>query len=480
MKKPIGVSFLFMKIFKPLINLDSYDTFIKERLQKGTPSAYRFGKRYGIVIQDNEVIYPASIQHMFGFVRNVIISLCENYKHGRIQVLWIKKDIDNDGPQVTKKLPNEKDDYRQLIILNRVDHLIHLLVTRCIKERLNQDKQLIPVKSRIKNIQVTSALLKKAFLQEWTYYYSTDIKKFGESFDLEKAKNTLIRLLDKHIDTEDIVLINNLLSSYQKIPQHKSSGSPLNQLLAELTLSQIEHEVVNRIPVPFVRSGEDFVFCLKDKNDYAKIEETLGSIIKDKAGDKCELHRAKQTSSIYDARYQVNFIFNTDNDKGFIGSFHDPGIDFCGFNYSIENENIVVRIRYKTLNKIRERIKMYTEGGDFRTYNLPEEIPTNKKIKNIIRELNSLFGFYFKNNEWHHSRLYGIHELFKLPSELDSGQICNQAQRLNHYMLRRLRHLHMRNICNDSVLNARQYREEIDKSYRKLGLRNLIDSIKCY
>ncbi len=43
-----------MKIFKPLINLNSYDTFIKERLQKGTPSAYRFGKRYGIVIQDNE------------------------------------------------------------------------------------------------------------------------------------------------------------------------------------------------------------------------------------------------------------------------------------------------------------------------------------------------------------------------------------------------------------------------------------------
>lgn len=315
-------------------------------------------------------------------------------------------------------------------------------------------------------------------MQGYHYYYVTDIKKFGESLDLEKAKNTLIRILDKHTDEEDIVLINNLLSSYQKIPQHKSSGSPLNQLIAELTLSQIEHEVANEISVPFVRSGEDFVFFLTNQNDYTDIEETLGSIIKDKAGDNCKLHQANQASSFYDERYQVHHIFNTDNDKAFIGSLRDQSIDFCGFNYSIENENIVVvRIRHKTFKKIRERIKMYTEGGDYRTYDLPEEISTNKKIKKIIRELNSLFGFYFKDNEWHHSRLYGIHELFKLPSEINSDEIFKQAQRLNHYMLRRLRHLHMRNICNDSVSNARRYREEIDKSYRRLGLRNLIDSI---
>lgn len=467
-----------MNLFKALINLDYYDTFIKERLRKGTPNTHRFRKRYGITIKDKEVIYPASIKHVFGYVRNVIKSLCKNYKHGRIQTLWIKKDPGNDGPQVSKKRPDQEEDYRQIIILNRVDHLIHLLVTHCIKEKLNQDKQLIPVKSRIKNIQATSKLLKKASSRGYNYYYSTDIKKFGESFDSEKAKHALIRILEKHIDIEDISLINNLLSSYKKIPQHRSSGSPLNQLLAELTLSQIEHEVTSKIAVPFIRSGEDFVFCIENENDYQGIETILASIVKDIAGDKCELHRAGRASSFIDERYQVNLIINTFSDKGFIGDLRKEGVDFCGYNYFVKNENIVVRLRFKTFNKIRDKIVTYTEGGDFRTRDLPEEISTNKKIKKIIRELNGLFGFFLKNNEWHYNMLYGVHELFELPNEIDSDVIFTQAKRLNHYMLRRLRHLHMRDITNDSYPNAREFRKEIDKSYRRLGLRNLFDSIK--
>jgi len=71
---------------------------------------------------------------------------------------------------------------------------------------------------------------------------------------------------------------------------------------------------------------------------------------------------------------------------------------------------------------------------------------TDKKNTKIISKLNGLFDFYFKSNEWRYSRLYGIGELFKLPAEIDPKEILNQTERLNHYMLRRLRHLHMRNI----------------------------------
>jgi hypothetical protein len=464
-----------MILFKPLLKQDYYDKFIKDRLRKDTPNTYRFRNRYGITIKDCETIFPASSHHMFGYVRNVISSLCKNYKHGRSQTLWIKKDYRIDGPRVTKKTPDQADDYRQIIVLNRVDHLIHLLVAHCIKEKLNQDNQLIPVKSQIKNIQTTSEFIKKALSQGCNYYYSTDIKKFGESYDLEKAKNIFIHILEKHMDTEDIVLINNLLSSYQKVPQHRCSGSPINQLFAELILSQIERELTSKISTLFVRSGEDFAFCLMNKNDYLEIETVLASIIKDKGGDLCDLYPAKQISSFYDERYKVN-IFNPDDDKGFIGSFCETSMDFCGYNYSGKNEEIVVRIRYKTLYKIKERIREYTEGGNFRTDTLPE-ISTDKKITKIISKLNGLFGFYLKGNEWRYSRRYGIGELFKLPAGIDSKAILSQAERLNHYMLRRLRHLHMRDVTNNCTLNAKFYREEIDKSYRKSGLRNLLDAI---
>jgi hypothetical protein len=152
-------------------------------------------------------------------------------------------------------------------------------------------------------------------------------------------------------------------------------------------------------------------------------------------------------------------------------------MDFCGYNYSIENNEIVVRIRYKTMRKIKERIREYTEGGNFRWHDLSEKLLTDKRIRTIILKLNGLFGIYYRNNKCQFSRLYGLSELFKLPVEIHSKEILNQAERLNHYMLRRLRHLHMRDITNCSRVNARRYREEVDKSYRRLGLRTLLDAI---
>ena len=127
-----------------------------------------------------------------------------------------------------------------------------------------------------------------------------------------------------------------------------------------------------------------------NKDEYAKIEITLTSLIKEIAGEGCDLHSAKPVKTFYDERYQVNRLYSPETDKGFIGNFLDDSMDFCGYNYSMENNQIIVRLRHKTIAKIAERIKEYTEGGNLRWYDLPEELFTEERIGTIILKLNRL------------------------------------------------------------------------------------------
>jgi hypothetical protein len=56
---------------------------------------------------------------------------------------------------------------------------------------------------------------------------------------------------------------------------------------------------------------------------------------------------------------------------------------------------------------------------------------------------------------------------------MDSCLIESQARRLNHYMLRGIRHLHLRNIPGNKYRNQR---EKVDKAYRETRLNTIIDA----
>jgi len=90
-----------------------------------------------------------------------------------------------------------------------------------------------------------------------------------------------------------------------------------------------------------------------------------------------------------------------------------------------------------------------------------------------------LWGFYPNegtgNNRFKYSSQLGINDLFRLPDHplIDKRLIIKQIDMLNHLAVRRLRHLHMRNVWGE---NNREYREKVDKVLRKNGLLTLKDA----
>ncbi len=467
-----------MKLFKPLLKKEYLESFIKNRGGNITsPKSHRYRKRYDLLFDEaSDVLIPTKIINLIGFARNQFNSLCVNYRHGKkFKTIWLKADVYEDGPRVQRREPDNPDIYRRILLLNKVDLFIQSVLASCIRDYLLKNSDFKKPRSRIENISAVRDFIQNSIDNGYSGYLKTDLVKFSENFDLDIAKNTIIPEFKGHCDSDDIELLNNVYNSFLQLPVDRCSGSPLIQLFADWMLFRFENHLNQKLKGKnFIRFGEDLIFSLNKESEYISLEQGLNNMAKEVLGDQCMLHDTgfpRVSENTTGTGVPVTFV--TDNNKGVVGSFIDHGIEFCGYYYSIDKGEIKVRLRDRTFTKLKERIKEYTDGNTG-YYELPVAYQKNKKIIWMIRNLNNLMGYYRTENGWRYSKELGVGQLFCLPLNIDRTLILEQARILNHYMLLRLRHLHMRNVPGEGW---KKRREEIDKSYRKLGLRTVIDSI---
>lgn len=461
-----------MRLFKPLLDTNYLKSYMAERIRNlNLPRSRRYAKKY----QLSEGI-PPKINNLLGFAKNKFCSLAKDYKHGKYQLIWLKKHYYDDGPRIQHREPEDPDSYRKVIILNNVDLFIHTIVAHQMRDCLLKTGQLEPLRSPEKNILVVNAFILKAMENNRPYYYQTDIIHFGESFDIDIAKETLLRRLKCFMDQEDIDLFRNIYDSFkEKTEGLRASGSPLDQLLSEMMLSRLNDRLQNDykelINHSFIRFGEDMVFAFLTEEDCFAMDTQLQKIVKDELGQNCHIHEMLM-AEVYPkeyAKWKVPVI----DEKGLIGRFDRHGLDFCGYHYSItDTKHVLVQVRNRTMGKIADRIREYTDGGSIRYSKLPNQ-RKDRKLEMMIKSLNEFFGFYYGKGSWCFSKQLGVGSLFCLPKKMDSCFIENQARRLNHYMLRRIRHLHLRNLPGNEYRNQR---EQVDKAYREMGLRTIIDA----
>jgi hypothetical protein len=187
----------------------------------------------------------------------------------------------------------------------------------------------------------------------------------------------------------------------------------------------------------------------------------------------CDLHPLSELHTVHNKALGKDVPYS--QTKSVVGRFKEYPLEHCGYEYALRSRNMVITLRLSTFEKIKARIADYTDGKSIRYPDL-EELAGNRDIKRRIRKLNNFLGFYSDGTRWTFSPHLGINELFRLPADMDDTALREQASRVNHYMLRRLRHLHLRDIPNNRG-GRRSFREAVDKRYREMGLRTLIDGI---
>lgn len=351
------------------------------------------------------------------------------------------------------------------------------MLAKFMRDCLLTSGQLESIRSPQNNIIFVNDFILRSVNNKRSFYLQTDIINFGEQFDIEIGKKILLKKLENYIDSDDIQLFTNVSNSFRKTNGRRASGSPIDQLLCEVMLSQFNNRLSNfnkeLVDNYFVRFGEDMVFAFSSQEECFAMYSALREIVKNELGNNCNIHDMSITEPYPKrfSRWGVPVMYG----KCSVGQFDRHGLDFCGYHYSIDHQkNILVGIRNSTMEKIADRIREYTEGGNIRYRRLPSQLNSNGQIRKMINSLNELFGFHYNGTKFEFSNQYGISPLFCLPKGMDNRLIRSQAMRLNHYMLRRLRHLHLRNVPDDM---NRNWREEIDKGYRKIGLRSVMDGI---
>jgi hypothetical protein len=470
-----------MQLFEPLTHKETIKDYILGRARNvNHPRSRRYAARYkllqnGMTRRDLSL----SIENLVGFVRKRIGDLAAGYEHGNYTYVWIKKTPYAEGPWTMKKEPEDIDSYRRVLILNRADLLLHTLIATQLRQALKQAGYHIGTRPRKDILTRVADLIKRTAAYGRPLYLKCDIIQFGAKFDINTALSTLQETLCSQMDSRDMELLTNIYQSFrEKISESRCSGSPIDQLLGEWMLFRLERMLKDDDPDLFdnffVRSGEDMVCALSTEQEAEGVYKNIQAAVRKTLGDTCELHELEPRQ--YVSRNATLDVVLADG-KSVIRRFDEaPGLQFCGYAYIIQQNRTVVGLRQETFEKIKNRIAEYTNGSHKRYPDLSCITNGVRAMRSAVRQLNNLFGYYWNRDHWRFSPYIGVTHLFSLPQGFDDQRLQEQAHTLNHYMLRRLRHLHLRNISNDGGV-VRAWREEIDKKYRQMGLRTLIDGI---
>ena len=180
-------------------------------------------------------------------------------------------------------------EFREITIFNRVDLFLHSVFANEIRHYLLKNiGEFKKQPSRIENISRMVDFINYSVSKDRVGYIATDIIDFGNSFDVDKAKKSLLEKLQPYMDHEDIKLFDNVYKSLNE--GTRSTGSPFHQLLSEWALCCFEQKLLGIFHKEhFIRYGEDIVISLEPGREN-NVFKNLERLAKDILGEKCELH----------------------------------------------------------------------------------------------------------------------------------------------------------------------------------------------
>lgn len=450
-------------------------------------SSYKLWKKYkpyGFTGK-SYTVNNISIQCLINNIRNSLRN-SDKYKHTSSNFIYILKEP-IEGLELTTRQPENEEFYRKIILLNRKDALIHIILSKVLSELLYKKNIICKIKSQGKTISEATEMIKDSNKNNRIYFLKTDIKDFNPSFDIDLSLNYLFNSIKKYCDDEDEQLFRNIILSYLGHCKEYGTrcGSPLIQLLGELILNIIEQEISKKIrekdiDCKFLRKGEDFLFFTNNSENIEWIYEQLGLIGKEKAGNNVLLH--KLNISNFKEPEKENYyvpipIPNEESgniSKSIYNELNKSGFEFCGYYYELKDGEVKIAVRNMTMEKLALRIRYYTQRKKWNKSDYPEEL--NEYDKKMIKKLNLLFGYIWYKNKYTYKNKLGCPEIFTVVPNWSNPDsiVYKQAQKLNHLMYRRIRHLYG---CD--VPGYCEKKKIVDNSFRKYGLKTLIDALNC-
>jgi len=305
-------------------------------------------------IKKFEDFYSINISNIINVLKN------ENYIPSKYNIFLIK------DPK-----------YRIIMSQNISDKLINRLVGNILIDVL--DKSLINTNVATRKNKGTHYGIKylKKYLNELKckeiYALKFDISKYFYSIDHDILKKLYRRkikdkrflfLLDKIIDStnekyvnkEIIKLINkeiekvnssNIINKKEKINElkriplyEKGKGLPIgnlsSQILAIFYLNELDHFIIEKLKVRYIRYMDDGVLLSNDKEYLKCCLEKIEKILK---------------------KYKLKL-----NNKTKIINVNKEGIDFLGFRFYIINNKTIMKVRNKTKRNFKRKIKLINEN----------------------------------------------------------------------------------------------------------------------
>ena len=188
-----------------------------------------------------------------------------------------------------------------------------------------------------------------------------DIRKFFASVD----QNTLVKVLKKHIDDENIInLLKEIIFSFE--PNGLPLGNLTSQLFANVYLNELDQFVKHKLKVKYyIRYADDFVILSENRKNLENIIFSIKYFLENEL--KLRLH----------------------SNKIFIKTLYS-GMDFLGWiNFS---DHRILRV--KTKNRILKRIKENNSLETSNSYLGLLKHGNTQKVKNEVLKL------YIENSDF--------------------------------------------------------------------------------
>lgn len=165
------------------------------------------------------------------------------------------------------------------------------------------------------------------------YFYNIDHDVLKKLISKKIKDKKFLNVLFSIIDSTDEDYINkkiNLLN--EDVPIYKKGkglpiGNLTSQIMAVFYLNELDHFIVEKLKLKYVRYMDDGVLLSNDKNYLKYALKEIKKIIK---------------------KYKLEF-----NDKTKIININKEGLDFLGFRFYIINNKIVMKVRNSTKKKFK-------------------------------------------------------------------------------------------------------------------------------
>jgi hypothetical protein len=185
-----------------------------------------------------------------------------------------------------------------------------------------------------------------------------DVTSFNETVKQVELLHLLkegVRKLPGWTEEDTILFVQLLQDYFRRVSEALKTpgvgigmGSPLTPFFTNIYLDQLDRFLQGR-GVPFVRYGDDISAFFHTPGEAAEMKDRVRGFINECLGQK-----------IKDEKTVIACL-----DISETGADMPQGFDFCAFHYFVTaSEAVDVRIKNKTLQKVRRSIRYFTVVGD--------------------------------------------------------------------------------------------------------------------